>query len=121
MAKGKKELKKNNYTKIIIVLGILILLIIVFLTIKATITANLIKQQEEQEKQKQKEMSNYKDWLVENCKCIEQNITLCPKNYKLVGSVCRNETLKTFTNQLLACSKYNCTEEIRELTREYYE
>ena len=64
------------------------------------ITANAIKELEEQK--------FLDEWLPENCKCIEHNLTKCSEGFKLIGNLCKNSELKTFTNVLKACSKYDC-------------
>ena len=52
---------------------------------------------------------NYASWLADNCKCFERNNTMCNYGYELKENVCVNQTLKTFTNTLKGCSKYECS------------
>ncbi|MBU0957785.1 MAG: hypothetical protein KKF56_03155 [Nanoarchaeota archaeon] len=49
-----------------------------------------------------------KDWLIENCECIERNHIVCPEGFEVVGDFCLNETQNQYTSRLLKCSKYQC-------------
>ena len=72
-----------------------------------------------------------KDWLVDNCECIERENLICPNGFEVVEGdrMCKKITLDcpselvidieglckeriTYTNPLLGCSKYDCSGEI---------
>jgi len=47
-----------------------------------------------------------KDWMVDNCDCIERNNLKCKEGYELKERICVKDNL--VTNVLLGCSKYDC-------------
>lgn len=50
------------------------------------------------------------DFFSDNqCACLERNLLDCSSGYELKENVCVNQTLKTYTNPLLKCSKYDCS------------
>ncbi|MBR9701733.1 hypothetical protein GOV13_02315 [Candidatus Pacearchaeota archaeon] len=56
-----------------------------------------------------------KDWLVDNCDCIERNNFRCLNGFELDAEnrLCRGDG--SVTNVILGCSKYNCTGEVYEV------
>lgn len=82
--------------------AIAIIGIFAFYFMASIMTSNAVKE-------KQIIEENYKDWLVENCACVERNSTFCDSGYELNENFCVNETLNTFTNVLKGCSKYECS------------
>ena|SRR3989344_4101671 len=94
------QINKFRLAVSIIVLATAIFALIYY---HGNITANAIKEQQEQE--------YYESWLPENCDCLEKERIKCSDGFELVGNLCRNETEKTFTNVLKACSKYDCKDE----------
>ena len=92
------QINKFRFAVAILILAVAIFGLVHY---QGKITANAIKIQEEQK--------FYEDWLPENCKCLEKNLTKCSGGFELVGTLCKNNELKTFTNVLKACSKYDCS------------
>jgi|SRR3989338_11398219 len=99
-------MKQTNKQKILMyaTLTLVFLLFAGVLIANKIMTTNAIKEQREQE--------ILEEWLPENCKCLERNRFLCPEGFELKENICRNDARKLFTNILLACSMYNCSEEI---------
>ncbi|MEK6898067.1 MAG: hypothetical protein AABX28_01780 [Nanoarchaeota archaeon] len=100
--KSKMKIARNLIIALVVIA--LAAAIVVYSMNKITI-ANTIKEQKEQEV--------YAEWLIDNCDCIEKDKIKCSDGFKLEGNLCRNETLKVFTNVLKACSKYECDGEIK--------
>lgn len=109
--KGKtQETKKKNFLniniekiqwkKIIIALIFLLIMTAVTIQVRKVLIENAIKKQ-----------VAYEEWLYENCQCMEKERIKCPEGFELKGRICKAEG--KWTNVLLACSKYNCTEEIK--------
>lgn len=103
--------KKKKGTKLIMILIALTILLIVTINVKKTITINAIKKE-------QKEQEAYEEWLIENCECLERERILCPEGFELKNNLCKNETRKVLTNKLKACSRYNCSSEIKQFNFE---
>ena len=96
---------KQKIIKLILMLVFLVVVIIVAINLEKELTANAIKEQEVQE-----------EWFVDNCECIERERLKCREGFELVGRICKSEG--AWTNVLLGCSKYNCSEEIHEFNLE---
>ena len=92
-----------NKFRLAVVILILVAAGFFIYSFQSKITANAIKIQEEQK--------FLNDWLPENCKCLEKNLTKCSDDFELISGFCKNEKLGTFTNVLKACSKYDCEAE----------
>ena len=90
----------KNLKKIALIIGMVLITSFILMMIGDKIKANVIKQNLAEE--------NYSTWLAQNCKCLERNIIICPTGFALVNQACINQTEKTYTNTLLACSEYNC-------------
>ncbi len=71
-------------------------------------TANAIKEQQEQ--------TEYREWLAENCECLEEERFFCNEGFVLNGSWCFKEEI--YTNRLKACSKYDCSGDIKDFNFE---
>ncbi len=90
--------------KTIIIIGIFVLAFAAVFSVEKIMTANVIKQQEEQE--------DYQEWLTDNCNCTEWERIKCKKGFEYNEDRGYCISGKKLTNPLLACSKYNCNEEI---------
>lgn len=99
----------NKMIKTLVLIGIITVIAAFGLSlIGKQMTANAIKELQEQ--------VEYREWLAENCECLEQNRFFCNKDFLLNGSWCSNG--KQYTNRLKACSMYNCSGEIKEFNFE---
>lgn len=92
--------------RLVLVLMILAIVILVVTNVENVLTANAIKEQREQEA--------YEDKLVDNCDCIERERLKCSEGFELNIEKRRCERDEVFTNVLLKCSKYNCSEGTHE-------
>ncbi len=96
----KPETKKIIWTVSIII----VILLASAIFINKAKTANAIRESEEQ-----KSLENM--FSNEECRCLENERTKCSNGFELMGGICKNETLKIFTNVLRGCSEYSCENE----------
>ena len=89
---------------IILALAVLVMVLVIVTNVENALVANAIKEQREEEA--------YVDKLVDNCDCIERERLKCSEGFELRGNVCKRDG--EWTNVLLGCSKYNCSEGIHE-------
>lgn len=97
---------------ILIICGIFLICMFLFFGIKKYITGQAIKEQNEANQIQE----DYKEWLAENCKCLERKIIECPEGYAPFEDkpFCYNQSLNKITNRYLICSKYECKDGIRD-------
>lgn len=113
-------MKKKTAFIILLIIGLVGSLIVV----ERIIAENTSKAQEE-----------YKDWLSNNCDCVEKKKPRCPVGFELSDNekMCKKEAIRCptetgwylegvceeityYTNRLLSCSQYNCSGKIVNFT-----
>src|SRR3989344_4565505 len=106
MAKKIQKKKEKNQNRNLIIASVIVLLVLAssfaigFYVPHKTATGNIV----------QKTAPDYPQGYDENaCRCLERNRAKCNNGFEVKGSFCVNETLKTYTSQLKACSKYECS------------
>ncbi len=100
MDTNDKKLLRNT----ILIFGIIVVLLGVVIITNKVMTANAIK-----------ELENYKQWLSDNCECLEHSISKCSLDgfeYNKTRNFCVNKDKKQVTYPTLGCSQYNCSNEI---------
>jgi len=97
----KMKNRQRKDFRIITIILVLIGLVIVAILLKYPFKTKTIDNQEE-----------VKEWLSDNCVCIERNNFGCAFGFELKGSSCFNETTTEYTNRIILCSKYNCDDVI---------
>ena len=102
----------ENTKKLILTLALLTIIATAFIINEKITTANTIKEQ--------KEKQEFREWLVDNCECVEKNITRCWEGFELSEDEKRCRKEGKITNVLKSCSRYDCDGEINEITKEYY-
>ena len=93
----------------ILIFGIVAVLLGAVIVANKVITGNAIKEQQNQ-------LAEYQKWLVENCECLEQNHSVCTLEgfeYNQTRNLCVNYGKKLVTYPGLACSKYDCSGEMK--------
>ena len=108
--KIKKKSENANMKLAIVALGIFIFLVILSTVLgTADISDKTEKINKMNEIVKQQFLGNlkYKEWMVENCKCVEWNgARSCIPGYELINNVCKKGNF--VTNVLISCSKFKC-------------
>ena len=97
---------KKIIRNVILILAVSAIVLVIVTNVEKVSVANVIKEQREQ--------VAYQDQLVDNCDCIERERLKCFEGFELNIEKRRCEKDKIFTNVLLGCSKYNCSEGIHE-------
>lgn len=95
---------KRIIRNVILILAVLAIVLLIVINIRNVMVANAIKEQREQEV--------YQDQLVDNCDCIERERWKCSEGFELIGRACKRDG--DWTNVLLGCSKYNCSDGVHE-------
>ena len=104
--KSEKSIEKINKLKFKNWKLVAIIVFVVLVTLLIVISLIL--------KQIKKAENERREWLKENCKCIEYNgERTCLEGYELKGVFCVKG--KEFTNSLISCSKYKCGDSIEEV------
>ena len=104
--KSEKSIEKTNKVKFKNWKLVVIVLFVVLVTLLVVISLIL--------KQIKKAENERREWLKENCKCIEyKGKRTCFEGYELRGNFCVNG--KEFTNSLISCSKYQCENFVEEV------
>jgi hypothetical protein len=101
MDANDKKLLRNT----ILIFGIIVVLLGVVIIVNKVMTANAIK-----------ELEGYKEFLSENCECLENSIPKCSLEgfeYDKVRNLCVKKDKKLVTYPTLGCSKYDCSGEIK--------
>ena len=80
---------------------IIVILLASAIFINKVKTGNAIREVEEQK--------TLESMFSDNCKCVEKERVGCSSGFELKGGICKNETLKIFTNVLKGCSEYECS------------
>ena len=94
-------MEKSEKKKIVWTIAILIAVVLVsFIFINKIKTANAIRETEEQ---------NALEKMFDDCRCLASERIKCSSGFELKGGVCKNETIKIFTNVLKSCSEYSCS------------
>ena len=94
----KYEMKKIFWTIAIII----VILLASAIFINKVKTGNAIREAEEQK--------TLESTFSDDCKCLASERIKCSSGFELKGGICKNETLKIFTNILKGCSEYKCSE-----------
>jgi len=95
-------MKKKSLEKIIIIIGVTLIVYFSLMLIGNKMRTDAVK---EQEKQK-----SYYEWLIENCECAIKDRFFCSDGFVLTGTRCYKNATKTYSNRLIGCSKYECSE-----------
>jgi len=96
-------MEKSDFKKIIWMIAILAVIVLIsYVFINKIKTANAVKEMKEQK--------SLEEMFPENCDCLEKERIKCSDGFELIGSICKNETLKIFTNVLKGCSEYKCSD-----------
>lgn len=97
------KLNKKLIKKIIVIAVITLVVAVSLMLIGNQMRANAIKEQQEKD--------DYEEWLANNCECLARDRIFCPEGFELKGKMCYND--KFYTSRLAACSKYDCSGEIK--------
>jgi hypothetical protein len=100
----------KNLNKIALIIGMVLITAFVLMMIGDKIKANVIKQNDE--------MQAYETWMAQNCNCLKRDISICPIGFTMINQTCMGEFQKGYTNNLLVCSQYNCSGEIKSWNNE---
>ena len=84
-----------------ILIAVTIILLLAFASLVVYREANAVIQSK-------KTISDESFFSDNKCTCLERNRNKCSDGYELKQNLCVNQTLKTYTNVLKGCTKYEC-------------
>lgn len=91
-----KSKEKRTTIKVMILIGVLVALILIISLADVKIPGMERKNDQ---------------WFADNssCKCTASNRLTCSSGFELNNSICVNFSENTYTNPMLGCSLYNCS------------